>query len=108
MCTLVSLVQDPLTMQRTRSADAVFEQARKKNRVDHLIRHRIRDCPYAYMFSRVDWTYDRGTLRLDGAVQSFYLKQVLQELVRDIDHVEQIVNQVNVVSPRGLSSVRPR
>lgn len=95
-------------MQRTRSADLLVQRAKRKDRVDDLIRHRIRGCPYAFMFNRVDWQFDRGTLTLEGAVQTFYLKQVLQELMRDVDDVEQIVNHVDVVNPTGLSSVKSR
>jgi hypothetical protein len=39
---------------------------------------------------------------------SFYLKQVLQTLLRDLDGVTRIANRVDVVSPTGLSSVRPK
>jgi hypothetical protein len=59
------------------------------------------------MFNGVDWQFDRGTLRLEGSVQSFYLKQILQELLRGVEHVDQIINRVDVVRPTGLSSVRP-
>lgn len=95
-------------MQAIRTAAPLAKRANKKNRVDDSIRHRIRECPYSFMFNRVDWEFDRGTLRLVGAVQSFYLKQILQELLRDVDHVRQIDNRVDVISPTGLSSVRPK
>jgi hypothetical protein len=47
-----------------------------------------------------------GVLEVRGCVPSFYLKQVLQTVLSDLDGVCWIDNQVEVVSPRGLSSVR--
>jgi hypothetical protein len=41
-------------------------------------------------------------------VPSYYMKQVLQTLLRGIEDVEQINNEVDVVSVTGLSSVRSR
>jgi|GEM_PF-4035133 len=40
---------------------------------------------------------DGHTLILTGQLSSFYLKQLLQESLRNIDGIEKIDNQVNVV-----------
>jgi hypothetical protein len=45
-------------------------------------------------------------LFVDGKLPSFYLKQVLQTILRDVPGVRQINNRVNVVSSTGLSSAR--
>ena len=45
------------------------------------------------------------TLILSGRLPSFYLKQVLQTIMKNVPGVTHIVNQVDVVSPRGLSSI---
>ncbi len=37
-----------------------------------------------------------GNIRLEGTVSSFYQKQMAQELVRRIDGVETIINQLQV------------
>ncbi len=42
-----------------------------------------------------------GCLYLNGALPSFYLKQLAQEMLRDIDGVDLIVNQIVVASPTG-------
>ena len=63
---------------------------------------------YRFVFDKITWHYEAGSLTLSGCVPSFYLKQVLQEMMRGIDHVEQVHNDVDVVSSTGLSSERPK
>jgi len=46
------------------------------------------------------------TLVVRGCVPSFYLKQVLQTVLKEVDGVRSIDNQVDVVACDGLSSVR--
>jgi hypothetical protein len=43
---------------------------------------------------------------LHGCVPTFYLKQVLQELLHGIERVTLITNSVDVVSSTGVSSER--
>jgi len=76
--------------------------------VENSIRERLSHCSYRFYFNRVRWTFERGTLTLNGCVPTFYMKQMLQTLVRGVDHVQRIVNDVDVVSSSGLSSVRPK
>jgi hypothetical protein len=45
-------------------------------------------------------------LTIRGCVPSFYLKQVLQGLLKNLEGVGRIDNQVAVVNPQGLSSVK--
>jgi BON domain len=45
-------------------------------------------------------------LTIRGHVPSFYLKQVLQVLLKNLEGVERIDNQVEVVNPQGVSSVK--
>lgn len=70
------------------------------------VRRKIDDCRHGFIFRKVTADYEQGRLILHGKVPSFYLKQNLQELLRDIPNVERIVNKVDVVSSSGLSSVR--
>ena len=76
--------------------------------VDESVRRRIADCPYPFVFNKITWHYAAGRLTLRGCVPSFYLKQVLQELMRGIEQVNRIENDVAVVSSTGLSSERPK
>lgn len=67
---------------------------------------RLEDCRYGFIFRKVQVEFSDGSLLLTGQVPSFYLKQNLQELFRDVPHVEDITNNVDVVNSHGLSSVR--
>ncbi len=49
---------------------------------------------------------DCGVLCVRGRVPSYYLKQVVQSLLMEIDGVEQLVNDIDVVNIAGLSSVQ--
>jgi hypothetical protein len=71
------------------------------------VQQRLSACPYSYCFNRVKWRYAHGTLTLEGSVATFYLKQLLQTLLRGVENVERIANDVDVVSSTGLSSERP-
>ena len=51
-----------------------------------------------------DFEYVDGVLIVEGIVPSFYLKQLLQRLLRDLDDVQKIDNRVRVVCNVGLSS----
>ena len=67
---------------------------------------RPRQYPYAFYFRNIECDFAKGVLTLRGRVPTFYLKQVLQARLTDLDGVVEIHNQVDVVSSSGLSSVR--
>ena len=92
-----------------RRTGVAFDVVLKRLRMEESARRRLtEDCVYAFCFNQVTFRYDQGVLILQGRLPSFYLKQVLQTLLRDLEGVEQIDNQVEVVSATGLSSTRPR
>jgi hypothetical protein len=70
-------------------------------RIQETVRRRIDGCSYKTIFSNVTCHCNDGQLTLRGRVPNFYLKQVLQELLRGIERVKQITNSVNVVSSSG-------
>jgi len=45
-------------------------------------------------------TLREGELTINGVVRSFYLKQIAQTIVRDIQGVEKVTNNVSVVYPQ--------
>ncbi|MCC9608327.1 BON domain-containing protein [Blastopirellula sp. JC732] len=70
------------------------------------VQQKLDRCRHGFIFRNVELEFVDGTLTLNGCVPSFYLKQNLQELLRNTPHVEQIVCNVDVVSSCGMSSVR--
>jgi hypothetical protein len=74
--------------------------------VTEKVKQRLSDCSYSYCFNRVRWRYADGILTLEGSVASFYLKQMLQTLLRSVENVDRISNEVDVVSSTGVSSER--
>jgi hypothetical protein len=83
--------------------------AASRARVGALVRQVLsKDCAYRTSFRDVFFDYNEGILTLRGRVPTFYLKQVVQTLLRNIDGVTCVDNQVDVVSATGLSSVRPK
>ena len=89
--------------------DPVVHAAETVDYFDHVVRAKLStDCPYAYYYRNVTWEFRNGVLTLHGSVPTFYLKQMLQTRLRNLPGVDEIDNQVDVVSSVGLSSVRPR
>jgi hypothetical protein len=64
----------------------------------------LSSCPYAFCFRDIRFEFTDGVLTLRGQVPTFYLKQMLQTFLRGLGGVQQINNQVDVISATGLSS----
>jgi hypothetical protein len=96
------------TEHRKSGSTLVPGKSQAREDVNACIHRRLKECSYGFYFNQVSWQFDGGQLRLVGRVPTFYLKQMLQTILRDIDHVEQIINDVHVVSATGLSSCRPK
>jgi osmotically-inducible protein OsmY len=79
--------------------------------ISSSVERRLQRSGYAAL-SRVSCEFQResGVLHLHGAVPSYYLKQVAQELVGDLDAVRLVHNQINVTrtAPRRQSLNRAR
>jgi hypothetical protein len=91
----------PESMEREAAKETLAEKARCRL---------AENGPYAHCFRDVTCDSKDGVLTLRGRVESFYLKQVLQTRLRDLEGVTRIENQVEVVSSAGLSSIagKPR
>ena len=63
-------------------------------------------CHFMQHWREITCTYRDGILTLRGTVPSFYLKQVLQSTLMDVQGVRRVDNRVDVISSAGLSSVR--
>ncbi|MFW6170110.1 MAG: BON domain-containing protein [Planctomycetota bacterium] len=75
------------------------------NRVKRALAH---SCHFTRHWREIAIDYEDGVVTLRGTVPSFYLKQVLQSIVKKVPGVDRIDNRVDVVSAAGLSSVRYR
>jgi len=97
-----------ITMERPAIVETLVGGSQRQS-VELLARRWLAEkCTYAFCFNQVTFSYAQGVLTLEGRLKSFYLKQMLQTLLRDLDGVTRIVNRVDVVSATGLSSVRPK
>jgi hypothetical protein len=65
-----------------------------------------RSCHFTRHWREISCHFEKGVLTLHGSVPTFYLKQVLQSILKDVPGVTRIDNRVDVVSAAGLSSVR--
>jgi osmotically-inducible protein OsmY len=69
----------------------------RKRAVERLENH-------PYFKGRSQWIqmeFDDGLLRLKGRLPSFFLKQVVQEILRELPGVDRLKNEIVVASPSG-------
>lgn len=90
---------------RIRIDGAVQEAEDVLTRVRRALAH---SCHFTRHWREIACDYEDGVLILRGSVPSFYLKQVLQSIVKEVPGVDRVDNRVDVVSAAGLSSVRYR
>ena len=64
-------------------------------RVRDLANQRLLDSGYCWL-GNVSCHFQSGVLILEGKVPSFYMKQLAQSLVRNLEKVEQIENRLVV------------
>ena len=89
----------PRTEQHTRVTHGSTEEHSIGPSVEELVYRQLsQDCPYRFYFKNITCEYVDGVLTLRGQLPTFYFKQVLQSWLRDVEGVEQIDNQVDVVS----------
>jgi len=97
------------TLPRPGRSLAMLRQAAQPDTVDLGRAAYERVATHCHFRGRVDdfqFVQDDNVLIVRGRVPSFYLKQVLQTALMDVEGVRQIDNQVDVVCCYGLSSVR--
>ena len=75
--------------------------------VTEIVEKRLRESMYVALRT-VSCHFKDGLLTLRGIVPTFYVKQVILSLVEDLesDGVKRINDEIDVVNPHGLSSVR--
>jgi osmotically-inducible protein OsmY len=68
--------------------------------IAEMAKDRLQQTAYGPL-RNVACTFDRGTIFLRGTVPRYYLKQVAQEAVGNLPCVRQVVNQIEVLWPKG-------
>ena len=71
---------------------------KKRPAVQTEAQSRLRKSAY-HELRLVSCDFHEGVLTLRGRISSFYLKQVAQTLVRELDGVEEINNRLEVAAP---------
>ena len=86
---------------------AVIERPKSvvRNDLCTVVRKHLESHPhFRGRMSQVSIAQDGRTLCLTGRLPTFYLKQLVQEAVRHVPGVQNVVNQIDVVSASGISS----
>jgi hypothetical protein len=72
--------------------------------VTEIVEKRLRESMYIALRT-VSCHFKDGLLTFRGIVPTFYLKQVIFSLVEGLEGIKGINDEIDVVNPRGLSSV---
>jgi hypothetical protein len=81
----------------------------KRVDIEHLARTELdRHCHFRGRVDGFELEDREGVLTVSGRVPSFYLRDVLENVLKRVDGVQSVDNQVDVVCCDGLSSVRDR
>ncbi|MEX2309997.1 MAG: BON domain-containing protein [Pirellulales bacterium] len=88
-------------------AERPIAKTRDRNDLSALARQHLERHPHFRGRIRgVNIKHEGRNLYLTGRLPTFYLKQLVQEAVRHVPGVDFIYNEIDVVSPEGISSVR--
>jgi osmotically-inducible protein OsmY len=92
--------------QRKRTPNSRPRSTRPLSRRPEIIEaraaFRLRQSPYADI-RRVTCAFHEGMLSLRGRVRSYYLKQIAQTVVLEMEGVDEIRNQLEVIAPPDRS-----
>ena len=66
--------------------------------IKHRAERFLHSSPYLVL-KNISCDYLDGVLILRGCLPSYYLKQLAQEAITDLDEVDRIENQIQVVTP---------
>jgi hypothetical protein len=86
--------------------DRITRQQESRRKVEECAHALINAHPYFRgRASQFEFVCREEVLVVRGLVPTFYLKQVLQTLLKNLEGVRLVDNQVTVVSPNGLSGL---
>jgi hypothetical protein len=99
-----------MTKNKSRARSGSKARQRDVDRLDVVDRAKqqlTREYPCAYYFKDLDLKFSHGVLTVQGSVPTDTLRSLLETILSQIDGVEEIDDQVDVISSTGLSSVHP-
>jgi hypothetical protein len=100
------------TRQREGTVTESFDDSRSETKasagtVEQQARELLAEHPhFRGRAANFEYQYREDVLIVRGRVPTFYLKQVLQTVLRDVEGVTCVDNRVDVISSYGISSVR--
>jgi hypothetical protein len=100
---LTMATMGPVQDYTTRKNNRMMRQADLENLAHKVL---ARHCHFRGRDDTLQIEQHDDVLVVRGCVPSFYLKQVLQTALMELDGVRWVDNQVDVVACDGLSSVR--
>jgi osmotically-inducible protein OsmY len=88
-------------------AEPSFVKSRERNDLSALAKRQLECHPhFSGRMSGVTFEHEGRNLYLRGQLPTFYLKQLIQEAVRHLPGVDFVYNEIDVINPGGVSSVR--
>jgi hypothetical protein len=91
-------------MEPSEKASSSREISERRMSIEQQAYHLVESHQYfRRRAGRFEFQCDEDVLIVRGSVPSFYLKQVLQSVLRDVEGVRGIDNRVIVISSHGLS-----
>jgi hyperosmotically inducible protein len=71
-------------------------------RIAHEVRHELLMLPYLGVFDNIEYRVDGDTVTLDGAVTRPVLKSDAENVVKHIEGVDRVVNNIEVLPPSPM------
>jgi len=87
----------PVHAQKDKSADRTGGSARGMDRIAREVRHELVMLPYYGVFDNLAFRVDGGTVTLLGQVTRPTLKSDAENVVKDVEGVTKVVNQIQVL-----------
>ncbi len=73
------------------------QQNKGRMRLERLIRHELVMLPYYGVFDRLSYSVDGSTVKLMGDVTRPSLKTSAENVIKDIEGIDTIINEINVL-----------
>ena len=79
-------------------ASANLASSQPSSTIEQRVRMKLSSGGYREL-RHISCSFHEGVVVLHGLVASFFLKQLAQELTRDVEQVERVINRIGVRAP---------